>query len=224
MGQEKILMGGDWNAHSDRWDPQCPLKRDVNLLDNLMDEYDLIEVTDGEETHTNMRKGDTSGLCIDFFNTKASIGDRLDTSTYLATTSDHAIVCAHLRWDEGEDVKVLRKVTGWDIDGLKLKEEEENYKKAQKDWKNKSLKSPILDEKSSGDELQRETKWIQRNFVNHLNRHCKKVKVCARSKRWWTVEIAENRKILGSIKRARKKGDASQQQVGKQRSNLRRMI
>jgi len=38
------------------------------------------------------------------------------------------------------------------------------------------------------------------------------------------VEIAENRKILGSIKRARQKGEVSSQQVRKQRSNLRRMI
>ena len=38
------------------------------------------------------------------------------------------------------------------------------------------------------------------------------------------MEIAENRKILGSIKRARKKGEASQQQVKKQRSNLRRIF
>jgi len=81
-----------------------------------------------------------------------------------------------------------------------------------------------LDEKSSGDELQREAEWIQRNFANHLNRCCKKVKVCARSKKWWNAEIAENQKILGSIKRARMKGEASQQQVKRQRSNLRRMI
>jgi len=26
MEQEKILLGGDWNAYSDRWDPQCPPK------------------------------------------------------------------------------------------------------------------------------------------------------------------------------------------------------
>jgi len=38
MEQEKILLGGDWNAHSDRWDPQCPPKRDANFLENLMDE------------------------------------------------------------------------------------------------------------------------------------------------------------------------------------------
>jgi len=82
----------------------------------------------------------------------------------------------------------------------------------------------MLDEKSSEEDLQMEAEWIQQNFVNHLNRYCKKIKVCRRSKRWWTVEIAENRKILGSIKRARKKWDASQQQVKKQRSNLRRMI
>jgi len=189
-----------------------------------MDEYDLIDVTDGEETHSNPRNGETSGSLIDFFITKASMADRLETSTDLTTTSDHAIVCAHLRWDEGEGVKVSRKITGWDIDGLKSKEEEENYKKAQKEWKDKSLKRPVLDENSSEEDLQKEAEWMQRNFVNHLNRCCKKIKVCARSKRWWTAEIAENRKILGSIKRARKKGEASQQQVRRQRSNLRRMI
>jgi len=26
MEEQKILLGGDWNAHSDRWDPQCPPK------------------------------------------------------------------------------------------------------------------------------------------------------------------------------------------------------
>jgi len=189
-----------------------------------MDEYDLIDVSDAEETHSNMRNGETTGSLIHSFVTKALMADRLEMSTDLATTSDHAIVCPQLRWDEGEGVKVLRKITGWDIDGLKSKEEEENYKKAQKEWKDKSAERSVLDEKSSEEDLQKEAEWIQQNFVNHLNRCCKKVKVCARSKRWWTAEIAENRKILGLIKRARKKGEASQQQVKKQRSNLRRMI
>jgi hypothetical protein len=47
MGRNKILLGGDWNAHSDRWDPEYPPKRDEVVLTNLMDEYDLINVTDG---------------------------------------------------------------------------------------------------------------------------------------------------------------------------------
>jgi len=89
------------------------------------------------------------------------MADRLKTSTDLATTSDHAIVCAQLRWDKGEGAKVSRKITGWDINGLKLKEEEENYKKAQKEWKDKSSKRPVLDEKSSEDNLQMEAEWIQ---------------------------------------------------------------
>jgi len=189
-----------------------------------MDEYDLIDVTDGEETYTKTRNGETTGSLIDFFVTKASMADRLETSTDLATTSNYTIVCAQLRWDEGEGVKVSRKITGWDIDGLKSKEEEENYKKAQKEWKDKSLKRPVLNENSGEDELQKEAEWIQRNFVNHLNRCCKKIKVCARSKRWWTAEIAENRKILGSITRSRKKREATQQQVKRQQSSLRKMI
>jgi hypothetical protein len=42
----------------------------------------------------------------------------------------------------------------------------------------------FLDEESSGDELQKEAEWIERNCVNHHNRCCKKIRVCARSKRW----------------------------------------
>jgi len=214
MEQEKILLGGDWNAHSDRWDPQCPPKRDATFLENLMDEYDLIDVTDGEETHMNARNTETSGLHNIFFITKASMADRLETSTDLATTSDHAIVCAQSRRDEWEATKVSRKVAGWDIDRTKSKEEEENYKKVQTDWKDKSSKRPVLNEISSGEDLQMEAEWIQRNFVNHLNKCCKKIKVCARSKRWWMAEIAENKKILGSIKEPERKGRLRSNRLG----------
>jgi hypothetical protein len=72
---------------------------------------------------------------------------------------------------------VGRKITGWDIDGLK--EDTNNYKKAQKQWEEKSQLRSILDERSSGEELQEEAEWIQRNFVNHLNKCCKKIRVCA---------------------------------------------
>jgi len=77
MEQEKILLGGDWNAHSDRWDPQCPPKRDATFLENGMDEYNLIDITDGEETHSNTRNSKTSGSLIDFFIEKAPMADRL---------------------------------------------------------------------------------------------------------------------------------------------------
>ena len=197
MEQENILLGGDWNAHSDRWDPQGPPKRDANFLQNLMDEYNAIDVKHGEETHMNTRNGETSGSLIDLFVVKASMADRFETSTDLATTLDHAVVCAHCRWDKEDGVKVSRKISGCDIDGLKSKEEEEKYKKAKNEWEDKSSKRPVLDEKSSEDELQREAGWMQRNFVNRLDRCCKKVKMCARSKGWWTAENAENRKTLG---------------------------
>jgi hypothetical protein len=191
MGRNKILLEGDWNAHSNRWDPECPPKRDEVFLTNLMNEYDLTEVTDGEATHMSTRNGEISSSLIDFFITKAGMANNLEIATDLATTLDHAIVCAHLKWDEGEGVKVSRKVTGWDIDGLKS--EKENYEKAQKYWRDKSSKRPILTEESSEDELQKEAEWIQRNFVNHLNKCCKKVKVCARSKRWWNEVYAARR-------------------------------
>ena len=116
----------------------------------------------------------------------------------------------------------MRKITGWDID--RLKEDKKNYEKVQKQWEEKSRLRPVLNENSSGDELQKEAGWIQKNFVNHLNKSCKKIKVYARSKRWWNQEIVENRKILGSVKIARQRGEATQQKVKKQRSNLQRII
>jgi len=81
-----------------------------------------------------------------------------------------------------------------------------------------------LDESSSEEELQEEAEWIQRNYVNHLNTHLKEVRVCARSKRWWNQEIVENRRILGNLKRSRKKGETFQQHVKKARSILRKII
>jgi hypothetical protein len=97
MGARKILLGGDWNAHSDRWDPQYPPKRDEVFLTNLMDEYDLTEVTDGEATHVSNRNGEVSTSLIDFFITKAEMAGGLEISTDLTTTSDHAVVRAHLK-------------------------------------------------------------------------------------------------------------------------------
>jgi hypothetical protein len=159
-------------------------------------------------------------LHIDFFMTKASIAEQLETSTELTTTSDHVLLLTHLRCGEGERVKVSRKVTQWDMDGLKLKEEKEHFKKAEKQWRDKSSKRTILNENSRKEELQREAEWVEQNFVNNLDRYCKKVKVCPRWKRWWIVEIAEKQKILVSTMRARKRGEATQQQVKKQRRNL----
>jgi len=94
--QDKILLGGDWNANSDRWDPECPPKRYEVFQMNLMDEYDSTDVTDGEATHTSLRNGEISISLIDFFITKAAMADKMEISTDLATTLDHAIVCAHL--------------------------------------------------------------------------------------------------------------------------------
>ena len=95
MEQDQMLLGGDWNAHSDRWDPSCPPRRDASFLVNLVDEYNLIDVMDGEATQKNTRNGKTSESLIDFFMTKSFMADRLEISTELTTTSDPAQVCAH---------------------------------------------------------------------------------------------------------------------------------
>jgi uncharacterized protein involved in tolerance to divalent cations len=171
-----------------------------------------------------MKHSEISRLVIDIFITKVGMADDLEIATDLATTSDDAIGCPNIGWNEGKGVEASRKVTGWDMDQLKAEEEKEYYEKAITYWGDKSSERPVLDEKGSEEELQKEAEWIQWNVVSHLNRCCKNVTVCARSKRWWNKEIAENRNILGLLKRARVRGQATQQQVKKQRSNIRRII
>jgi len=61
-----------------------------------MDEDHLVGVTDGEETYMGTRNGETWGSLIDFFISRASMADRLQTAIDLATTSDQAVVCTHL--------------------------------------------------------------------------------------------------------------------------------
>jgi hypothetical protein len=108
-----------------------------------------MNITDGEETHIYTRNGETSGSLIDFFITKASMADNLVIDTDWATTSDHTIVCAHVRWDEGEGAKRSRKITGWNIDGLRGETEEEKQKF--KKYKN-----------SGWIEVQRCQRWMKR--------------------------------------------------------------
>jgi len=112
IGLEKIILGGDLNAHSDRWDPPCQPKRGSTFWKNHMDEYDLVDVIDGEPTHMTNRKGETWESRIDLFRTKASMAARLETATDSVSTSDHAIECAQLGLKEWEGAKVSIKMTG----------------------------------------------------------------------------------------------------------------
>jgi len=132
MEWDRILLGGDWNAHGDRWEPQCPQKIDTSLLETLMDEYELVDHMDRELTHTNMADGETAESLINFFITKATLTNRLEIPIAFETTSDQAIVFTLLKWDHKKGVKDSRTITGCGIAGLKQQGEKENSEKAQK--------------------------------------------------------------------------------------------
>jgi len=77
-----------------------------------MDVYNFTDVADGQAIQTNARHGEVSRSLIDLIKIKPQMADISEISTDDATTSDHGMVCAHIRWDEGEGAKVSRKVTG----------------------------------------------------------------------------------------------------------------
>jgi hypothetical protein len=94
MGARKILLGGDWNAHSDRWDPECPPRRDEVFPMNLMNTYRLTDVTDGDITDVTNRLGKLLTELTDFFITNQELANGLEISMDLTATSDHAVVRA----------------------------------------------------------------------------------------------------------------------------------
>jgi len=81
-----------------------------------------MDVMDGEVTYMKLRNVETSESLMDFFVTIVSMANRSEIWTVLAFTSDYVIVCAQLRCDNGNRIKVSRTIIGWDIDGLKHEE------------------------------------------------------------------------------------------------------
>lgn len=62
---------------------------------------------------------------------------------------------------------------------------------AEREWHNIAIKRRVLGEKGKAQDIDEEAEWIEKLLIMVLNRHAKKLQVCARSKRWWNKEVSE---------------------------------
>jgi hypothetical protein len=86
----------------------------------------------------------------------------------------------------------------------------EDKKPADKLWKEREGQRARLDEECTGDKVEREAEWCQEMLSMVLDAKAKKIRICARSKRWWNGEIQVRRSALGREKRRGKRSQVAE--------------
>jgi len=133
------------------------------------------------------------------------------------TASDHEII----EWKVDMEKQVQAEgtqVVGWNLAAMSQEDEEQ----AEKCWKERARGRAYLGEKSTGDEVESKAEWCQEALSKVLDPTAKKIRICARSKRWWNGEITEKRSQLGREKRRRCRSAATAQAKAELQQSIQR--
>ena len=97
------------------------------------------------------------------------------------------------------------QVIGWNLAAMSNEDKEaaENFSKELEGER------AHLHKECMGDEVEREAEWCQETLSKLLDTKSKKIRICARSKKWWNGEIKERRSALGREKRKRRRSGAA---------------
>jgi hypothetical protein len=86
---------------------------------------------------------------------------------------------------------------------------EEDLEAAEELWRELAKERAHLGAECTADEVEHEAASCQEAMSSVLNATAKKIRICARSKRWWNADIKERRKAVGREKRRRNSGEAA---------------
>jgi hypothetical protein len=117
------------------------------------------------------------------------------------TASDHEMI----EWSynsEERDVDKEHSVRGWSLALLVGNTEEEKKRReaAAEDWW-RMMRREMLSDEDEREKLEKETELFEEATREMLNKHTRKIELCARSKMWWSEDIAQKRRKLGRINR-----------------------
>jgi hypothetical protein len=110
---------------------------------------------------------------------------RLDDPAHI-TLSDHEAIW----WvvDTGRQTEETNLITrGWAVS--KCLEDKDKLEAAEKEWHSRCSGHPVLNTSSIPDNVQNEAEWIWEQLTEMLDKYARKIKIMARSKRWWGPEI-----------------------------------
>ena len=204
----RTILAGDFNARSPAWDPWVVGKQNAGPVERLIERHELI-VNNNDCQPTRIGKNCQS--IIDLTLSTCSVGALAtwEIDADRATTSDHEVIV--FAWTPLNDVAVSKEATAvpnWNID--RLCADEQAMREAGKRWHMLCEGRPLIEAQSAtAEELEAEANWLQDNLKAVLDRHAPGTSTRAHSKRWWTEEIKQERRVFGRARRAYKNSRVS---------------
>jgi hypothetical protein len=201
----RTILAGDFNARSPAWDPWVSGRQHAGTVERLIERHGLII---NNNDHQPTRYGRNCRSVIDLTLSTRGVGALIkwEIDKSLATTSDHEVIV--FEWLPLNAVILEGKKEGahnWDLDPLYA--DEQTLEAASEDWLELSEgRAPINAWATSPTELEAEAQWLQDSLRDVLDRHAAGRAPRARSKRWWTDEVRQQRKLFSSARRAHNDG------------------
>ena len=200
--QGGTVLAGDFNAQSKRWDPRCQVQRDAVFWEDVIDENGLEIGNDGRPTDHWTREDQEGESVIDLTLANRPIIKWTILADDHATGSEHEVI----EWEVGVDRQAEadhERVVGWNLAAMT----EKDIEAAQKLWRKLARERAQLDAECTEDEVEQEVAWCQEAMSSVLNATAKKIRICARSKRWWNADIKERRRMVVRERRSRRNSE-----------------
>lgn len=195
----RTILIGDFNARSPTWDPWLVGRQNAGTTEQLIERHELI-VNNNDYQPT--RRGKSCRSVIDLTLSTGRVGPLAtwEIDEDLATTSDHEVIvfswlplCSTTTEREG------KATPNWNIDRLRV--DEQAMKAAGEHWGELSDCRIPISAQATTSELEAEACWIQDSLKAVLDKHAPGRPPNARSKRWWTDEIKQERRRFGRARR-----------------------
>ena len=204
----RTILAGDFNARSPSWDPWVTGKQNAGTVERLIEKYELIV---NNNDHQATRCGKNSRSIIDLTLSTRGVGALVtwEIDEDLATTPDHEVIV--FEWaplNAAISERQINATQNWNTD--RLCSDKQALEAAGEHWLELSEGRSLINAwATSPTELEAEALWIQDNLRAVLDRHAAGRAPRPRSKRWWTDEIRQQRRFLGSARRAHNDGRIS---------------
>jgi hypothetical protein len=185
------VLAGDFNGHSQRWDPRCQVQQDAVFWDELSDKNGLEIGNDGRPTRHWTREDQEGESVIDLTLAIRPIVKWTIMADAHATRSHHNVI----EWEVGVDRQEEadhERVVGWNSAAIMEKDAEA----AEKQWRELAKERAQLEAECTEDEVEQEALWCKEAISTVVDATAKKIRICARSKRWWNTEVKETRRTV----------------------------
>ena len=192
--EKRTLLVGDFNAHSPYWNSLCRRRIRADQLESIIDRHKLLV---NNEMTTPTRPKQTSGCSIiDLTMSTPDLG-YLPVWTIdpeYATPSDHELITLDFENlnNQAKQTQICSEITGWALKEITTEQEKE----AKREWGIRTENRPIVNDNSSITDLDAEAQWITDTLTEIFDQYFKQLRVCAKSKRWWSKDISESRSEL----------------------------